>query len=96
MTDIPREICDFFFFVNRISDCLLLAYYKYDNNYIFIYEKDNSPNILCCNANKECKKSVKISYTLPDSMARLSKLEKENNELKKHIEKLETTASFTV
>ena len=89
MYDIPEGIKKFFQEAKDIGDCLLLSYYEYDNShYSFIYEKDNVPFMFTCNKNMDCIKSAKIPYTLPDYMGKVKELEKENEILKKEVERL--------
>ena len=89
MYDIPEEIKKFFQDAKDIDDCLLLSYYEYDNShYAFIYEKDDVPFMFTCDKSMDDRKSAQIPYALPVYMGKVSKLEKENELLKKEVERL--------
>ena len=83
MTVISEEIKALFYHARGdIGECLLLACYKHGNNYSFIFEKNGIPHFFCCDREGINIKSAEIPINLPDIMARLTRLEKENEKLK--------------
>jgi len=75
MTEIQKEKRDFFFRVKNIKDCRLLAFYEYDDNCVYLYEKNNVPMFFSCDKNGNNQKGAAIPFNLFDLMKRLSDLE---------------------